>query len=263
MKTDDFIALYSNKLNNILNSIEHQEKILKEPLKDGDLYIVNKEVYRQIILLSNEANDIDMKKRRKSIPKVASKNTRKSSDNFYYIAKILNRVSAYKYTIDTKEKYVTITTEEKIKERWSVKFIIWKNKQKLILEDTISEKKLYGTNKENLKNEFENNILIAKKRLDFILNNYDMFKSSLTSYKELKPYEVLYFTTEDKKTHQEHLRVNVPNILYFQKNDYLNSSKRSDKIVDKITSNGKHIFDDFYVEKKDEEFWKKLEEVNI
>lgn len=253
MKNDDFINLYTSKLIDILENKDLQKFITKEELKDGVLYIVNKQVYSEILILAHEANDIKLKYQRKNESK------KKKSENFFQIAKLMNTTSAYKYKVDEKEKYVTITDEKKIKERLEIKFLIWKKKQNKILEDTIIDKKLYDEVKTDLEKEFKDNILLAQEQLDLIINNYDMFKSSLTSYQVLKVYEVLYFTTDDKKTHQEHLRTSVPNILYYTENPSFNSSKRSDKIVDKITKEGKHIFDDFYVEKKDAAFWDKLE----
>jgi len=240
-----------NEGNALLNKVLNTDEV--DVIKEGEctVHLVTKDIYHDILKIKEHLNSLKLK------------GTRTPKDNFFLIAKLLNKndSAAYKYELKTKEKYVLVTDPKLIKDRMEQKFIIWKNRQNVICKQTISEKNLTGQNRIDFENEVAANIKNAEEKYNFVIENYEDFKATITTFEKVsKRYQVIYFTTKDKETHQEHLRNSAFNILYYE-NDIKNKQRRSNKIVDQIIANGINIFGDCYVEKVSDKFWEQLQEL--
>lgn len=99
------------------------------------------------------------------------------------------------------------------------------------------------------------------------MENMEKFKSTYTTKKVQKIKPTIYFHTTHKNGIQEHLREQVPNILWYKPFIELTTG-RKDKKVDKVLSEGFEVFKGFFVSPKEEyknewnEFMKLAKEIH-
>lgn len=242
-------GLIQSKLNGVL--AECDRKSIRE---DVILYLCNEKQLREILLLENSVRGMSQED--------GTDKARK--DPFMPFGKIINpKLPAYKYSYRTKHIYKNISDRTKIleeigknkeKERGKGKdkmLSIWENTERKNLNDHIEASNYDSIEADRLRRELEERIEEQKAYFKEVCDNFEDYEVVITNYENRKEYIVLYYTLSDGSTHNEYLRKDAPNILFYEE-DKRRGQNRSDKKMQKIVDEYDRIFATFYVKKREE-----------
>ncbi len=132
------------------------------------------------------------------------------------IVKIINPLEpSHYYKLYVREKWEQVNDQEKVLARLDGKFAKWKNR---IKKETLESCKLKAIPQEKIdaimKN-IDDEIVVAKKDLAYIKENFDNLDVRISGYAHRKVYGAISYKLH-KKQYSTTLRNSVPNVLWFK-----------------------------------------------
>jgi len=223
---------------------------------NADIYLIGDNTYKELLYIKNCAIILN-EKRAKKIDKP-----------LFDIMKLINEdYPCIDYKLTTKEKYVYISSIDNVQKRVNSSFPVWINEKRLTVTQLLEEGNYTDAFIDDVRKKTENEILARSHLFNFVIKNIEKFNSSYTTKKIQKIKPTIYFHTTKKTGIQEHLREQVPNILWY-KPAIVDFEGRTDKKVDKVIKDGFEVFRGFFVSPKDEfkeewsEFMKMAKEIH-
>lgn len=206
---------------------------------NADIYLIGDDTYKELLYIKNSAIILN-EKRAKKIAKP-----------LFDIMKLINEdYPCIDYKLTTKEKYVYISSKENVHKRVSSSFPVWINEKRLTVTQLLEEGNYSESFISEVTEKTENEIKARSDLFNFVIENLEKFNSSYTTKKVQKIKPTIYFHTTEKTGIQEHLREQVPNILWY-KPAIVDFEGRKDKKVDKVVKEGFEVFKGFFVSPKD------------
>lgn len=222
-------------------AIKQIDELLKDyehiAYEDAHLYIVDRKVIDEMLLLQASLGNAE------KISGEMTKGQGKKKGPLYHYAKLLNpEYPAFKYSFYRSKKPLEIYSREKVKLRIPREINIWAKKQKKRLEERIIEADppLSVEEAERMRRELEEQIDIETRTAEGLLEHFDELESiAITNYESNIYYPGVYIMTNlnhgikgEKPLHKrkvEHLRKDVPNILWFYDYRRFNDLRPNDK----------------------------------
>ncbi|MCK9549291.1 hypothetical protein [Aquamicrobium sp.] len=205
------------------------------------LYFVDTAMYKKILKIESHVNGNAEQ----------FKTKRMKSEPFYRFAKILNYdTPAISYKFFRSHKRIEIFDRAKIQERIPGIFEIWKNTKKKNLDEAILRNEIPVDLIDVSRKELEEKITEEQNILTDLVDNFSKYDIAISSFEDYKWYDYIYFVQvkDDKHVRKtEHLRDNVPNILWYEDIEK-NTSRINDKIS-KIIQDHDKICDAIYFKK--------------
>ncbi|MEA3227673.1 MAG: hypothetical protein U9P38_01240 [Campylobacterota bacterium] len=221
MKTDT--AIFDEVKNDFDRFIKN---FTPEIIQDSELYILNDREIDKILsleqLLYKEYGDLANYK----IYKLSN------------IVKIVNPTEpSHYYKLYVREKWEQVNDQEKVLARLDGKFAKWKNRLK---KETFESCKLKGIPQDKISdimNNIDQEIIVAKRELAYIKENFDNLDVRISGYAHRKVYGAISYKM-NKKQYSTTLRNSVPNILWFRElseDDKVRTNNELKLYLDKAT----------------------------
>jgi len=179
------------------------------------------------LYLVSEKDMSDLKKISRRI-ELASENNVKNP--FHYYGKLINPdEAAYKYKHSVKSKYKFTPDQDKVFERLDKTFDIWQKREKKNLEELISDEEIDSERASVLRGKLDVKISSEKDMLNRLIKDFDRYHVVLTSFEDRIYCSNLYYSMLKGGHENEHLRKEVPNILWYEENSRRADTRSDDK----------------------------------
>jgi len=167
------------------------------------------------------------------------------------VVKLINPKSvAYKFSFGMKAKYQLITSDSGVEKHIEKQYEISRNTRRKLFIKNLKDSP-FGEQEVSLKiREFDTELELDDEVFKDLLLNKDSYEIVITDFIHKRIYPNLFFTTVDGKSHDEYLRVNVPNILLYDK-DGGRALFRSDEKIQGVVSEYPSLHDRIYFKKKE------------
>lgn len=166
------------------------------------------------------------------------------------VLKIINpKISAYKFHFDMKEKYQFISSEEAVAKHIEKQYEISRNTKRKLFIQNLKGSAFTDDEVAAKVRAFDIELESADETFKQLLEDKDGYEIVITDFVERKSYPNLYYTTTEGKSHDEYLRINVPNILFYDE-DGERGLKRSDAEAGNIVLEFSSLHDRIYFRPK-------------
>jgi len=136
--------------------------------------------------------------------------------NLSNIVKIINPLEpAHYYKLYVREKWEQVNDQEKVLARLDGKFAKWKNRIKKETRESCKLKAIPQDKIDEIMRRIDEEIIVAKKDLAYIKENFDDLDVRISGYAHRKVYGAISYKLH-KKQYSTTLRNSVPNILWFK-----------------------------------------------
>lgn len=234
---------YLDTINLVQSIINDSTKIIDKAEPEILLYLVDKDVMNELLLLELNARE--------------SNENKKVKNPFYYIANLLNpSAPSYKYKTGKRSIAKEIYDREKVRKAMEKENIIYKHTERKKLEELYESGEVTADHYRELKAKTEDSFTIDQQFLDEVLANFEDYDVAITDYEDKKDvyYSYVYFSTHNEEgkssSKTSHLRPNIPNILWYEEDEQF-KNKRRDKKIDEIVSTHTRFFGTFYAKKRE------------
>lgn len=228
------------KLKNILEvSATKISYTSKEHNIDAEIFLVDKRTLDTIKTLAKESE---------------VHSTRK--DTFFDFGKIINPDNvAYRYRFGVKHKPKTIFDRDKILKALPGEIARYRTSEKKKLKDVIAQRAIEDnpfSDEEifNMENELEMKISIEEQNINRLIDNFDEYDVVITTFADYYYSPVLYYTQDNKKHYDTHIRSKVPNILWYEE-DKEKAKNRSNSKLQKMVKEYDRYIGDVYMKRKE------------
>jgi len=167
------------------------------------------------------------------------------------VVKLINpKILAYKFRFGMKAKYQFMTSDKAIERYLEKTYQVSRNTRRKLFVKNLKESPFSETEVSSKIRELDTELERDDEVFKDLLSNKDEYEIVITDFIVRRVYPNLFFTTVDGKSHDEYLRVNVPNILLYDE-DGERGSVRSDEQVQTIVSEYPSLHDRIYFKKKE------------
>lgn len=225
----------------------------QEHFSDVTLYLVDKNLKNELLELGKDIGESEAKK---DISKV-----------LYPYVKIINAtIPAFKYSFFVKKRAVEVFDPEKVKKMLLGEAERYKNKERVKLKQVFKESPSPLSEEEQryLTKELEDRLSIDGKMIQEVYADFDAYSVVITNHAHCSVYPSLYYTLDltsnvelrsvdakkkDYKKENTHLRIGVPNFLWFEETRAFAELRANNKI-DQIIRTHQSFFETIYIQKR-------------
>jgi hypothetical protein len=235
-KKEGVVMFNTDAISQFVHShLQNAEKIV---YLERELYLVGKETMQALYLYKEQL-------------------LQSGDDLLSHHCKLINPTfAAFKYTLSSKHKYTAVFDQEKTKERLEREILISINTIKKRKRKEINQKTDLYNDEEAKKAliELDEQLAIEKSMLEQIRENSEEYEIIFTNFEQYLRYPYVYYRYTDAKGKKhgtsEHLKTDIPNILWFEPADRFGELRNNDKIRKIIETHTRYL-DNIYVLKKD------------
>lgn len=219
----------------VYSHLQNAEKIV---YLERELYLVSKETMQALYLYKEQL-------------------LQSGDDLLSHHCKLINPTfPAFKYTLSSKHKYTAVFDQEKTKERLEREIHISINTIKKRKRVELSKKcDLYNDEEaKKILMELDKQLAMEKSMLEHIREHADEYEIIFTNFEQYLRYPYVYYRYTDAKGKKlgtsEHLKTDIPNILWFEPTEKFGDLRNNDKIQKIIQTHTRYL-DNIYILKKD------------
>lgn len=247
----------SNRNKLVLDKLQH---ILQSATKVDFNTLFKEDTEKKVIFeavdfyLVDQSTLLEIRKLEENVLEIGGKD---NPNAFRAYAKIINKeFPCYKYSFLVKKRAREIFDREKVKARLEAEVEKYINRERVKLKDEAQKAELSEDEVRYLERGLEQRLESEKEKIQEVLEDFESYDVVITNHEHCKTYPAIYYTlrTEEKKKSykkqdSEHLRLGVPNILWYKEEDAF-SEYRADMKIEEVIATFDAYCDTIYVKKR-------------